>query len=321
MKRFDPVPDFHFLILVNYCKIVELRGGRARQKNGGAFRNAIKAPCANTLADVDPANLGVYANRVAYDAENAEPLDPTLPFDAQGTLVVEVPTRGVAVESTAIPSTSVLNEPEKFVKECALLSQNGLLTLCSVHEIPSIWKFMSSLGGCTSNGKFFLGDWKTSRWCRYLLMDGFESQSTDDNINVHAKKKSIHMGAPGMGKSTLLCVMAFYLVFQRKKNALVYRRLAKLEQENCLFYVGYEGDKVVHFAVQRCKAQNAINIYEELIRRQGISGVWVFLDGFRYQDISEGARTFKLLVTSQQVNLKSQERVDAYCCLLPCWAK
>ncbi|DAZ93136.1 TPA: hypothetical protein N0F65_009712 [Lagenidium giganteum] len=49
-----------------------------------------------------------------------------------------------------------------------------------------------------------------------------------------------------------------------------------------------------------------------LIRQQGISN---------YQDIPEGVRTFKMLATSQQVNLKSQDRVDAYCCLWPCWAK
>ncbi|KAE8879406.1 hypothetical protein PF005_g24978 [Phytophthora fragariae] len=154
-----------------------------------------------------------------------------------------------------------------------------------------------------------------------LLLDEWFREPSPNSINVRAKKKSILMGSPGIGKSTLLCVMVFHLVFKHKKNVLVYRRLTKFEEENCLFYLGYEAGKVMQFLVQRCKAPNAINIYEELIRQHGISNVWLLLDGFRYQDIPEGVRTFKMLTTSQQVDLKSQERTDAYCCLLPCWSK
>jgi hypothetical protein len=45
------------------------------------------------------------------------------------------------------------------------------------------------------------------------------------------------------------------------------------------------------------------------------------LDGFRYEDIPQGLTTFDLLATSQQVDLKSQELDDAYCCLFSCWRK
>ncbi|KAG7400072.1 hypothetical protein PHYBOEH_007140 [Phytophthora boehmeriae] len=129
------------------------------------------------------------------------------------------------------------------------------------------------------------------------------------------------MGSPGMGKSTLLCVMAFHLVFKRKKHVLVYRRLTKLEEEDCLLYLGYEGDKVVYFSVSSCEVSEAKRIYRALRGQHGVSNVWLLLDGFRYQDIPEGVRTFRMLATSQQVDLKSQEQTDAYCCLLPCWSK
>ncbi|RQM14049.1 hypothetical protein DD237_000223 [Peronospora effusa] len=119
-----------------------------------------------------------------------------------------------------------------------------------------------------------------------LLLDGWFRESSP-----LSKKKSIMVGSPGIGKSTLLCVMAFHLVFKHKRNVL------------------------------RCKDQNAINIYEELIRQQGISNVWLLLDGFHYQDIPAGVRTFKMMATSQQVDLKSGERTDAYCCLFPCWSR
>ncbi|KAG2808355.1 hypothetical protein PC113_g23962 [Phytophthora cactorum] len=289
----------------------------------GDLRKAIKVQCSNSLAHVDAANLRVYPNRTAYEEEDAQPLDPRSSLsslDAQATLIVVVPTQHLAPRTVAsvakLPSTTVLNEPDKYEEECISLTE---WSVDAVHEIPLIWEFMSSLGGCTNSGKIF---WRMEdKQVVSLMVDGWFRESTRDRINVHANKKSILMGSPGIGKSTLLCVMAFHLVFKHKKNVLVYRRLTKFEQENCLFYLGYEDGKVVQFAVQRCKAPNAISIYEHLIRQQGISNVWLLLDGFRYQDIPEGVRTFKMLATSQQVDLKSQERIDAYCCLLPCWSK
>ncbi|KAG2873808.1 hypothetical protein PC114_g25652 [Phytophthora cactorum] len=289
----------------------------------GDLRKAIKVQCSNSLAHVDAANLRVYPNRTTYDEEDAQPLDPRSSLsslDAQATLIVVVPTQHLAPRTVAsaakLPSTTVLNEPGKYEEECISLTEWGV---DAVHEIPLIWSFMSSLGGCTNSGKIF---WRMEdKQVVSLMVDGWFRESTRDRINVHANKKSILMGSPGIGKSTLLCVMAFHLVFKHKKNVLVYRRLTKFEQENCLFYLGYEDGKVVQFAVQRCKAPNAISIYEHLIRQQGISNVWLLLDGFRYEDIPEGVRTFKMLATSQQVDLKSQELDDAYCCLFSCWRK
>ncbi|POM58236.1 Crinkler (CRN) family protein [Phytophthora palmivora] len=210
-----------------------------------------------------------------------------------------------------MPSTTVLNEPKNYEEECISLTE---WTVDAVHDIPLIWRFMSDLGGCTSNGKVI---WRLEdKQIASILVDGRFRDSTPDN------KKSIVMGSPGIGKSTLLCVMAFYFVFQYKKNVLVYRQLYKFEQRNCLFYVGYEDGKVVQFAVQRCKSPIVINIYRERIYQQGISNAWLLLDGFfRYQDIPVGVRTFEMLATSQLVDLKSGERTDVYCCLLPCWSK
>ncbi|KAG4223706.1 hypothetical protein PC116_g27831, partial [Phytophthora cactorum] len=248
------------------------------------LREVIKVQCSNSLAHVDAANLRVYPNRTAYDEEDAQPLDPRSSLsslDAQATLIVVVPTQHLAprtvasvAELIAIPRTTALNEPETYAEECLSLTEWDVGV---VHKIPLIWEFMSSLGECTTSGKIF---WRMEdKQVVSLMVDGWFRESTRDRINVHANKKSILMGSPGIGKSTLLCVMAFHLVFKHKKNVLVYRRLTKFEQENCLFYLGYEDGKVVQFAVQRCKAPNAISIYEHLIRQQGISNVWLLLDG------------------------------------------
>ncbi|TMW57026.1 hypothetical protein Poli38472_002951 [Pythium oligandrum] len=221
-----------------------------------------------------------------------------------------------AAESIAIPGTTVLNDPDKYAEECISLTEWGV---DAVHEISSIWQFMHSLGGCTSNGKIF---WRIEdKQVVSLLVDGWFRESTPDNINERANKKSILMGSPGIGKSTLLCVMAFYLVFKHKKNVLVYRRLTKLNQSNCLLYLGHQGNQVVHFAIPACTDLEARRIYAELCQQQGIENIWLLLDGLEYKHIPQELETFNLLATSQQVDLKSQERADAYCCLLPCWAK
>jgi hypothetical protein len=110
---------------------------------------------------------------------------------------------GINLQLPHLPITTVLHEPDKYAKECISLRTWGV---DAVHEIPLIQKFMSSLGGCTSNGKIF---WRLEdKQVVSILVDGWFRESTPGNINVRANKKSILMGSPGIGKSTLLCVMA-----------------------------------------------------------------------------------------------------------------
>eukprot|EP00644_Phytophthora_capsici_P007923 jgi/Phyca11/128631/e_gw1.77.29.1 len=226
---------------------------------------------------------------------------------------VEAETIGQNVERVGLPRTTALNDPKKYAEEIIALDDWGVNT---VHQIPSIWEFMSSLSGCTKTGELF---WRLEeKQVASLLLDGWFRESSPGSINQFEDMKSILMGSPGIGKSTLLCVMAFHLVLKYKKNVLVYRQL---KGENCLLYLGYEDDEVVYFTVKRCKADRAVSIYEELGYRQGFPNVWLLLDGFRYKEIPEGLETFRMLATSQQVSLKSQESTDAYCCLLPCWSK
>eukprot|EP00644_Phytophthora_capsici_P007927 jgi/Phyca11/128693/e_gw1.77.31.1 len=226
---------------------------------------------------------------------------------------VEAETIGQNVERVGLPRTTALNDPEKYAEEIIALDDWGVNT---VHQIPSIWEFMSSLGGCTKTGELF---WRLEeKQVASLLLDGWVRESSLGSFNEFEDMKSILMGSPGIGKSTLLCVMAFHVVLKYKKNVLVYRQL---KEENYLFYLGYEDDEVVFFTVKRCKVLEAKRIYKVLWKQLAISNVWLLLDGFRYKEIPEGLETFRMLATSQQVNLKSQELTDAYCCLLPCWSK
>ncbi|CAH0490660.1 unnamed protein product [Peronospora farinosa] len=209
-----------------------------------------------------------------------------------------------------LPTTTALNEPEKYAEECISLND---WDVNAVQKIPSIWRFMSSLGGCTLKEEIY---WRMENTLIVsLLMDGWFRESSS-----LANKKSIIIGSPGIGKSTLLCVMAFHLVFKHRKNVLVYRRLRKKNQADCLFYMGYEDGKVVQFAVKGCEDRTANDIYKELVRQQGISNVWLLLDKFRYKDIPVSLTTFTLLATSERVDLKSEDQLYALYCLMPCWS-
>ncbi|KAG4036771.1 hypothetical protein PC123_g27662 [Phytophthora cactorum] len=131
-----------------------------------------------------------------------------------------------------LPRTTALNEPERYAEECISMDDWGV---DAVHEIPLIWRFMSSLGGCTNSGEIF---WRMEdKQVVSLLVNGWFRESSPNNINVRANKKSILMGSPGIGKSTLLCVMAFHLVFKHKKNVLVWQGRAvcsaKMQSPEC----------------------------------------------------------------------------------------
>ncbi|KAG2878088.1 hypothetical protein PC115_g23174 [Phytophthora cactorum] len=237
----------------------------------GDLRDAVFTKVSRALpASLIASNLRVYSNRTAYDAKE-NPLEEDSSIDALGgskknALIVEVPQQHLVprtltsvAELIAIPRTTALNEPETYAEECLSLTEWDVGV---VHKIPLIWEFMSSLGGCTTSGEIF---WRIEdKQVVSVLVDGWFRASSPSSINVRANKKSIVMGSPGIGKSTLLCLMAFYLIFKHKKNVLVYRRLTKLMEENCLLYLGYEGDKVVYFSVLSCEVSEAKRIYRAL---------------------------------------------------------
>ncbi|KAL3660867.1 hypothetical protein V7S43_014269 [Phytophthora oleae] len=130
--------------------------------------------------------------------------------------------------------------------------------------------------------------------------------------------RSFLVGSPGIGKSTLLILMAFYLVLKHKKNVLVYRWLDK---GDCLFYLGYQAGTVVYFTVEGCSPELVVAIYEELGKHQGFSNVWLLLDGIQYDCIPRRLIHFRMLAASQQVLPKEHADEHAYYCLLPCWKK
>ncbi|KAE8955923.1 hypothetical protein PR002_g31634, partial [Phytophthora rubi] len=222
------------------------------------------------------------------------------PGEGEFHMLVMVPQPPSAIHTT------VLHEPEQFAKECTSLEE---WKVGGVHEIPCIFRFTKTLGGCTADGKIF---WRSEeKQVVEVLMDGWFRESTADNINVHVNKKVFSSVLRGSASRRCCVWWLFCLVLKYQKNVLVYYR--KLPQENCMFYLGYEDGKVVQFTVQMCKSKTAVDIYNELIRQKKVANVWLLLDVFHYHDIPEQI--------AGDIALKSQERVYAYYCLLPCWSK
>ncbi|KAH9108171.1 hypothetical protein AeMF1_016621, partial [Aphanomyces euteiches] len=181
-----------------------------------------------------------------------------------------------------------------------------------LHKVPSIYEFMKGLGGCTKEGKLY---WRLEeKQIASIILTGWSGADIPRyTIN---NKRCILTGSPGAGKSTMLCLLAFHVAFEQKKNVLVYRKVMSLDQGCCLVYLGYENHQVKYFTLPKCEVSQAREIYKAL---QPKREVYLMLDGFVYKDIPEGLQTFKLLATSQQVDLKSQEREYTYSPLHPSW--
>jgi hypothetical protein len=164
------------------------------------LRDAVHTKYATTfLASIAPSELIVYANRAAMAAET--PLDEDASIEAmrnsrQHPLIVQVP--------AGIPPFTVLENAEFFTNEC------GSLTTWEVgvaYEVPLICSFMEALGGCTTNGKIF---WRLEeQQLAALLLNGWFPETCSEKINPFPGKSSIVLGSRGVGKSTLLCLLAF----------------------------------------------------------------------------------------------------------------
>lgn len=286
-----------------------------------------------------PVQLKLFANEGEYAAADRKtlPLDKVLGPEfgtMNDPIIVEVPSTELKrlpevqlvpaaaakrVQVSDIPKMAELDSPRKLAlgDECASLDT---WDAGSVHDIANISEFLENLGGCVD--KVY---WRTEEQkVVSLLLEEWFTQTESKRFGVPIYIKSVVTGSPGIGKSTLLCVVVFYLVFHRNKNVLVYRKVEGAD--NCLFYMGYRNGAVVYFAIDDCPTEYAVDLYRSLKKLLGKTNIWLVLDGFQYRDTSpgnvpEGMKRFKLLATSQQLTLKSQDTQQVSRYLLSCWLK
>ncbi|CAK5128731.1 unnamed protein product, partial [Aphanomyces euteiches] len=89
-----------------------------------------------------------------------------------------------------------------------------------LHKLPSIHEFMKGLGGCTKEGKLYSR--LEEKQIASIVLTGWSG--ADLPRYAIKNKRCILTGSPGAGKSTMLCLLAFYVAFEQKKNVLVYRK-------------------------------------------------------------------------------------------------
>jgi hypothetical protein len=272
--------------------------------------------------DVASLENGVFTERLRRLL--SEPIDPAkeigdlfggAPTDLKIHVLVKLTPPVISLIVKGHPlSLAPLDNREELTRESLLTEwETGM-----VHDVPLMYNFMKDLGGCSTNGKIY---WRREdQQLVSLLVKLWFQENISDTLNSYKGRQSIVVGAQGVGKSTMLCMLAFYLVMTRKKSVLVYRRLTR---GNCLFYLGYDDAKreVRYFTGKRCWNNEAILLYEQLSARLKFENLWLLLDGFEYDKIPDGLRSFELLTTSLHVDLKSQESEAAFTCLLSSWKK
>jgi hypothetical protein len=253
---------------IKWFQLVDLAGVAMTNVDGVALntamvamlQDAVKTKYADShLTGIAPSDVAVFANQSDFSAKRA-PLELDDSIDALGEspkdpLVVQVP----PVHGPGFPAFSPLENADSFTSECGSLTtwEVGV-----VHGIPLIYELMKPLGGCTSNGKIFWR-WEDQQLAA-LLLSGWFPESYPHVIKHLANKISIVVGSCGVGKSTLLCVLAFFVVLKHKKNVLVYRRLLDKGSENALLYLGWEQGRVVFISLPDCSDAWAANIYKSL---------------------------------------------------------
>nr|CCA22478.1 CRN2 [Albugo laibachii Nc14] len=111
-------------------------------------------------------------------------------------------------------------EVDTLRKECIQLPKwkTGI-----VHNIPSIWKFVKQIGGCTRFGKIL---WRLEvKQVLSTIQKDWRKAFSKKGPFVDTELRSIVIGSPGVGKSTLVVLLVFYMFFKYQKNVLFYRRV------------------------------------------------------------------------------------------------
>jgi len=109
----------------------------------------------------------------------------------------------------------------------------------------------------------------------------------------------------------------FYATVIYSKPILLFRRLGDANQQNCLLFIEHTNGIRGYFAIHECTEQKASDIKASL--RKSRDALWFMLDGFVYENIPDDLMAFKMLSTSQQVDLQSQYSTHVTKILLPCW--
>jgi hypothetical protein len=125
---------------------------------------------------------------------------------------------------------------------------------------------------------------------------------------------TVLLGSPGVGKSMLVVLFAFYVALRQQKVVVLFRKL-----KGKGFSMLYMDRKNKEY---RRNDQAALHDLSGRRKRDSV----LFLDGFLQKDINNiqnfgKLASFRLLATSAQYDWKNDETVTHSLCLVPFWSK
>ncbi|KAG2796310.1 hypothetical protein PC129_g17036 [Phytophthora cactorum] len=263
------------------------------------LRKEVKKEWSNTLADVDAGNLTVFANRAAYDAKQAleedSPIGP-LGGSKQDALIVQVPTQR-RVETDEEPA---LKKP----KTSTVIKDEHMKSIGHSLDIDTWQVGGIALDICRIESDF--PEWFYVRKETIDIIKVFEAQ-------MKANLNTVLIGTPGVGKSMLVVLFAFYIALLQKKRVVLFRK-----QKGKGFSMLYlDAEK------KNCWRMDDALIEDLYLHRQYFMGAELCLDGLRYNDVESHfgmMGKFRLLATSAQYPLKDDDLVVIRECLVPFWS-
>ncbi|KAF0700473.1 Aste57867_9002 [Aphanomyces stellatus] len=196
--------------------------------------------------------------------------------------------------------------------------------LCTA-ELPQVDAKLNPIS--LENFKFSnLGAWEINKWINtqeiscvtdfpeeYFVRK--ESVGIFDVLKGRGSYQIVLMGSPGVGKSLLLVLYAFWMAFQEKRSVLLVRRIKG--EGKCIFFVYLNGDDPSKCWMVSKLTQGAL---ESLVDKYRTNNCLLCLDGFLQSEMTIFLETFSVLATSAQYNTKQEDGPVLKTCLVPFWS-
>ena len=258
------------------------------------LRDAVQMKYSNShLARVATSDLRVFANRAAYDAK--QELEEDSPIGTLG---------GSKRFALIIADMHEETEQKKLKTSAEEIEQELIDSIGRNLEIGTWPVGGKYLELCRIEPDF--PKWFYVRKETIDIIKVFECQMKEE-MNILFK------GTPGVGKSMLVVLFAFYMALIQNKSVVLFRK--RFDKGFSLLYLNAK--KKIFWRMNKAKMQDLYLHWDKFL------GAELCLDGFLYEDVMRHFDVlggFRLLATSAPFNFKDGDYAVRRKCLVPFWS-